>query len=158
MFHKIRKKEGFVAVESVVAMSFFLIFFLLALGFYIHIYAQGSVNRDLHALATITEQQGGLTSENITDFTNKMEAFSFVDSGKSIEISAVTSSGMDATGISLAETEDAFYVSRSVGEYIQVRVDVPVSNPLLQNAAKFFGVGNTLESLQSQEIVYSERY
>lgn len=158
MFQQLRKKEGFVAIESVVSMSFFLIFFLLALGFYIHIYAQGTVNRDVHALATIAEQQGGLTDENIADFSNKMEGYSFLDSSKAIEVTAVTKSGIDATGISLIESDNSFYISRKSGDYIQVIVSVPVSNPLLQNAANFFGVGDTLQSLQSQESVYSERY
>lgn len=158
MFQKIRNKEGFVAIESVVSMSFFLIFFLLALGFYIHIYAQGTVNRDVHALATIAEQQGGLTSENITDFKNKIEGYSFLDSNKAVEVTAVTKSGIDATDISLIESDDSFYISRRAGDYIQVIVSVPASNPLLQNAAHFFGVGELLDTLQSQEIVYSERY
>ena len=158
MLQHLKKKEGFAAVEAVVTGSFFLIFFLLVIGFFIHIYAQGVVNRDVHALATIAEQQGGLTSDNISDFTSRMEGYSFHESGSSIEISAVTSSGIDATGVSLSESEDSFYISRSAGDYIQVRVDVPVSNPLLQNAANFFGVGASLKSLQSQEVVFSERY
>lgn len=69
------QKGAYVSVEAVFAISVFLVFFLLALGFFSYIYPYTVLQRDVYALGTIAARQGGLTQEDVDQFKERLARF-----------------------------------------------------------------------------------
>lgn len=153
-------ESGYVSVESVFAMSFFLVVFILCLGFFTFVQPFTTLQREVHALSTLAQRQGGLTVDDISRFEDRISEYQFVDANKGgIEISAFTIPGdIDALGIDGLEDVGDNYVKRDTNEMIQLVVSVPSNNTLLAPVANFFGVGGILEKYTFKETFMSERY
>lgn len=156
----IQNESGFVTVESVIAMSFFLIVFLLCLGFFTYVYPYTKLDREVHALATLAQRQGGLTLEDVQNFEAKIAEYAFVDVSKGdIEVTAHTIPGdMDAIGVDGLEEAGEYYVKRDSKEFIELIVTIPSHNEVLTPVANFFGVGGIAERYTFKETFMSERY
>ncbi|WCF11408.1 hypothetical protein NDS46_31110 (plasmid) [Paenibacillus thiaminolyticus] len=155
-----RERAGFVSIEAIFAMSMFLMLFLLLIGFFSYIYPQTTLNREVHALATLAQRQGGLTLDDVDSFVTRIEEYQFVDTSRGeIEVSAYTTPGdMDAIGVNGLDEAGAYYVKRDSKELIELTVTVPSYNQLLTPVARFFGVSGVSEHYAFREIFMSERY
>jgi len=151
----VNNRDGYVSIEAVFAMSFFLIVFILVLGFFTYVYPYSNIQREVHALATLAERQGGLTADDIANFETSLEKYDFINNSTlDTEVIAITSpSGIDATNISSTN-----YVSRDSLEVINVTVKVPSNNLFIKPVAKFFGVTSLSDYYVFVEPVMSEKY
>lgn len=153
-------KEGSVSVEAVFAMSFFMIFFLLTIAFFTFMYPQISLQKEVSALATITERQGGLTELDIEEFRNSLQGYKFIsDSPNSIIVEAETSpSGILAIGVTPIGEEGENYISRDSKEIIRLKVKIPSNSGYLKRVGAVFGIKNVSDYYYFTEPVMSERY
>lgn len=156
----LRAKSGYVSIESVFAMAFLVVLFLLMIGFFTFIHPYTTLNRDVHALATLAQRQGGLTIEDVDNFTSKIEGYRFVDSTKGdIEVIAYTTPGdMDAIGIDSLDEAGDYYVNRDSKEFIELIVTVPSFNEVLTPVARWFGAQDAVSRYTFKETFMSERY
>lgn len=154
------RKSGFVSIETVFAMSFFLIFFFLVIGFFTYVYPYSVLQREVHALATLAQKQGGLTLEDVQNFEDRVVQYRFVDISKEdIEVTAVAiPSNMEAIGIDSLDEAGNNYIKRDSKEFIQLTVTIPSYNEVLTPIARFFGVNNVMERYTFRETFMSERY
>ena len=154
------RKSGFVSIETVFAMSFFLIFFFLVIGFFTYVYPYSVLQREVHALATLAQKQGGLTLEDVQNFEDRVVQYRFVDISKEdIEVTAVAiPSNMEAIGIDSLDEAGNNYIKRDSKECIQLTVTIPSYNEVLTPIARFFGVNNVMERYTFRETFMSERY
>lgn len=154
------RKSGFVSIETVFAMSFFLIFFFLVIGFFTYVYPYSVLQREVHALATLAQKQGGLTLEDVQNFEDRVAQYRFVDISKEdIEVTAVAiPSNMEAIGIDSLDEAGNNYIKRDSKEFIQLTVTIPSYNEVLTPIARFFGVNNVMERYTFRETFMSERY
>ena len=152
-------KDGFVAVESVFAMSFFLIVLLLSLAFFTYIQPTTQIQRELHTLATIAERQGGLTDADISYFVSQVSKHDFVDERKNeIVVKAVTyPSNLDVSNVDPINSSGKNYVPRTSKEVINIYVEVPANDQLLRPLVNFFKVTELPEKYKMKESVMSER-
>jgi Flp pilus assembly protein TadG len=157
------RKEGYVSVEAVIAMSFFFIVFFLTLGFFTYIQPHSSLQREVHTLATIAERQGGLTAQDIQDFKDRLQTYSFIQqSTNPIEVTAVTSPDntdvSDVVPLGGDGTVGTPYVPRNSKQIINVTATIPANSTMLRPIAKFFGVTSLSDYYEISESVLSERY
>jgi len=156
----ITKKEGYVSIEAVIAMSFFLVVFFLTLGFFTYIQPHSTLQREVHTLATIAERQGGLTAEDIENFEIKLQSYRFIqDSSIPILITATTQPGdLDVSDVTPFGEEGEDYISRNSKEIITVTATLPSNSSMLKPLANFFGVETISDYYIISESVMSERY
>lgn len=157
------RKEGYVSVEAVIAMSFFFIVFFLTLGFFTYIQPHSSLQREVHTLATIAERQGGLTAQDIVDFKDKLQTYSFIQqSSNPIEVTAITSPNdidvSDVVPLGGDGTVGTPYITRNSKEVITITATIPANSTMLRPIAKFFGVDSISDYYEITESVLSERY
>lgn len=159
------RNEGYVSIEAVFAMSFFLIMFILVIGFFTYIYPYTSLQREVHVLASIAERQGGLTPQDISDFQDKIsQQHDFIqNSPLGVEVTAVTQpSGTDVSNvIPLGEEpspDTTDYIHRDSKEVINITVTVPANTAMLKPVADFFQVKSFTDTYVLTEPVMSERY
>lgn len=155
-----RDKSGYVTIEAVLAMSFFVIVLFLSIGFFTYIYPQTTLQREIHTLATIAERQGGLTQTDIEQFKEKLNQYDFIRYAPSeIEVTAVTSeSGIDASNVSPLGSSGTQYITRGSNEIINITVKVPANDGLIRPIAEFFNVTDLSDHYVLSESVMSERY
>lgn len=157
------RKEGYVSVEAVIAMSFFFIVFFLTLGFFTYIQPHSSLQREVHSLATIAERQGGLTASDIAEFESKLQTYSFIQqSSNPIEVTATTTPNnidvSDVVPLGGDGTVGTPYVTRNSKEIISITATIPANSAMLRPIAKFFGVDSVSDYYEISESVLSERY
>lgn len=157
------RKDGYVSIEAVLAMSFFMIVFFLTLAFFTYMQPYSTLQRDVHVLATTAERQGGLTAQDIDLFKDKLNAYSFIQSSPNpIEVTAVTKPTnldvSDVTALGSQGTAGTPYVPRSSKEVIVVTANIPANSTMLKPIANFFGVDSISDYYQISESVLSERY
>lgn len=155
-----RSRSGYVSIETIFAMTFFLLVFLLVIGFFTFIHPYTTLNREVHALATLAQRQGGLTLEDVDNFHGRIENYPFVDTSKGeIDVSAYTIPGdMDAIGVDSLDEAGEYYVTRDSKEFIEMVVTIPSYNELLTPVANFFGSTGAVDRYVFKETFMSERY
>lgn len=154
----LEEKRGFVSVETVFAMSIFLAFFMLVLGFFSYVYPYTNLQREVHVLATIAERQGGLTPEDIANFKSRLEAYPFIQQTDQVDVFAYVADTLeDVTDVTPLGVEGDHYVKRDSKDLIVVEVRVPSNGKLLRSAAKFFGVDGISDQYILKETVASFR-
>ncbi|TCJ98255.1 UNVERIFIED_ORG: hypothetical protein BDK47_11841 [Anoxybacillus amylolyticus] len=152
------KKDGYVSVETVFAISIFLVFFLLVLGFFTYIYPYTVLQRDVYVLGTIAARQGGLTQEDIDQFKERLTRYPFLVHTDQVQVSVyVDGSLQDAANVTPLGEEGGNYVTRESKDLISIKVRVPANGELLRAAAKFFGVGGISDEYVFWETVASYR-
>lgn len=157
------RKDGYVSVEAVIAMSFFFIVFFLTLGFFTYIQPHSSLQREVHTLATIAERQGGLTAQDIADFKEKLQTHSFIQqSPYATEVTATTYPSQDDVSDVIPLGGDGSvgtpYVTRDSKEIITITATIPANSTMLRPIANFFGVDSISDYYEISESVMSERY
>lgn len=153
-----RKKGGYVSIEAVISMSFFMIFFFLLLSFYLFVHPYTMMGRDVHALSVLAERQGGLTTENIETFKERIaESYSFVEHD-SVEVYLETSSGKVPISDDLLDEDSESYIRRESGDLMTLSVSTNSNNFSLSGIAQYFGISKSIERYSFKEVVYSERY
>ncbi|MFF2531488.1 hypothetical protein ACFVS2_21510 [Brevibacillus sp. NPDC058079] len=157
---RMRSNSGYVSIESVFAMSFFLIIFLLCIGFFSYVHPYTKLDREVHTLATLAQRQGGLTVDDVQRFEDRIANYAFVDLTKGVvEVNAHTILGnMDAIGIDGLEDAGTYYVKRDNKDFIELTVSIPSQNVILKPVANFFGVGGVIDHYTFKETFMSERY
>lgn len=160
IIHDLKRESGFVSVETVFAMSFVIIVFLLVLGFFTFVQPYTKLDREVHALAQLAQRQGGLTLDDVQNFEEKLAGYEFVNVSRGdIEVFAHTIPGdMDAIGVDGLEEAGQYYVKRDQKEFIELIVTVPSHNEVLKPVANFFKVGGLAEKYTFKETFMSERY
>ncbi|WPS85410.1 hypothetical protein SMD22_01920 (plasmid) [Brevibacillus halotolerans] len=160
MIQRVRSESGYVSIESVIAMSFFLIIFLLCIGFFTYVHPYTKLDREVHTLATLAQRQGGLTIEDVQNFEERIAEYAFVDLSRgNVEVIARTIiEDMDAIGIDGLEDAGSYYVKRDNKDFIELTVSIPSHNEILKPVASFFGVGGVIDRYTFNETFMSERY
>jgi len=161
---KVTKKKkwesGYISIEAVFAMSFFIATFILTLGFFTYVYPYTLLQKEVHVLATVAERQGGLTAEDVENFRDSLQKYLFMQNRvDDIEVNAVTSpSGLDAMNVTpLGESGDN-YIKRESKEVIEIVVRIPSNNQMIKPVARFFGITDVSDYYTLTESVMSERY
>lgn len=157
------RKEGYVSVEAVIAMSFFFIVFFLTLAFFTYIQPYSSLQREVHTLATIAERQGGLTAQDIQDFEGRLQEYSFIrTSSDGVQVTAITypnyNDVSDVVPLGGDGSVGTPYISRNTKEVITITATIPANSTMLKPLAEFFGVDTISDTYQISESVLSERY
>lgn len=154
------QKDGYVSIEAVVAISFFLMIFFLTLAFFTYIQPHSAIQREVHVLATIAERQGGLTPADISLFEEKLQSYPFIrNSSKNIEVSAVSQkSGIDVSNVTPLGLSGNHYITRDSKEIITITAKVPSNNTLMKPILNFFGIEFMSDYYIISESVLSERY
>lgn len=156
--NRFSKSDGYIAIESVISMSVFLMIFIAMIGLFLVTYPRVVLLQEMHSITRLAEIQGGLTEENVAFFEQRIEGLGFVDGEGQVELTAVTESGLNAAEIDSPSTVNPFYIERDSLDAIYVKLTVPINTSVLNSALDFFGVSNTLDETVYEEIVYSERY
>lgn len=153
-------RSGFVSIETIWAMTFFLLAFFLLIGFYTFIRPYTTIGRDVHDLSVLAQRQGGLTIEDVDNFKAKLAEYPFVDESKGeIEINAYTTPGdMDAIGVDGLDEAGDYYVKRDSKEFIDIVVRVPAYNEVLTPIVRVFNATGVPQTYTFKETVMSERY
>jgi hypothetical protein len=157
---KFKGQSGFVSIEAVFAMSVFLIVFMLVIGFFTFIHPYTTIQRDVQALTTLAERQGGLTNQDVQNFKDKLTSYSFVsESVRVIDVEAVTSeSSTSAIGVDGLDVAGTNYISRDSKEFINITVTVPSNTKTLIPVLRYFNVSGITDKYTFQTSVMSERY
>lgn len=153
-----KKSDGYVAIESVLSMTVFFIILVAMIGLFLAVYPRMVLLQEMHSITRLAELQGGLTTENVQFYENRIGEFGFISDSSPIELTAVTESGVDASAIDGKGVKNPFYIKREDLDAIYVTLEVPIQTNLLDAALDFFGVSNRIKPYVFQELVYSERY
>lgn len=156
--NQFKRKDGAISIDAVLSLSVVLMIFIALLGLFLAIYPRIMLLQEMHSITRLAEMQGGLTSENIQFFEERIGDYGFVSNSAGVEIKVVTESGLNAGEIDEKGTENPFYIKREDFDAMQVFLNVPVDNSVLKSALSFFSVNGELGDYGFQEIVYSERY
>ncbi|BBW98952.1 hypothetical protein GsuE55_37850 (plasmid) [Geobacillus subterraneus] len=145
-------------METVFAISVFLVFFFLALGFFTYIYPYTVLQRDVHVLGTVAARQGGLTQEDIDQFQERLARYPFLGRSDQVQVSVyVNGSLQDPASVTPLGEEGGHYVTRESKDLMDIEVRVPASGTLLRAVAKFFGVEGVSDEYVFWETVVSYR-
>ncbi|MDF2880111.1 MAG: hypothetical protein K0R54_668 [Clostridiaceae bacterium] len=159
--NKVKEKNGSVSVDAVISMTFFLLLFSLTLAFFVYLYPQISLQKEVSMLGNIAELQGGLTEEDITQFQSSLENnFTYVANSEfPVIVTAIAEpSGTDATNVTPLGEIGNDYIKRGSKEIIRINIQVPANGKYLKAVANVFGVSDIKDYYVFSEPVMSERY
>ena len=153
-------KDGYVTIETVVSVSMFLFIFMAVLGLFLAIYPRVVILQESNSIAQLASIQGGLTEEDVQEFTTRISSYGFVDNSESVEINLITEAGVMADNIDPVEIDNGFYIKREDLDAMILVVRVPLKIEMLNTAMSFFSSssGHSLGSHQVEKLIYSERY
>lgn len=138
----LKTTDGSFSIEAVLAMANVLIIFMMIIGFYTFINPYTILNRDVHALATLAQRQGGLTDEDVEQFKERLNAYGFVDPQKGdIEVYAQTINEVEAIGIDGFGEAGTNYIKRDSKDFIVLAVSVPSYGDYLTSVFRVMGMG-----------------
>lgn len=122
------KKDGFVAIEVILFSSFIIALLVCLIGIFAYIYPVFRLQYDMNILTRQAQKNGGLTSENIMNFEDRIGEYSFVsESGKPVIIEGETiPSKRNIIGIN-----NNNYIDRDSGEIMGIVVKIPSDNRIL---------------------------
>lgn len=165
MIKKIRDKKGFVSVETVIAMSFVLFFFILFVSIFAYTVPRISLEKEVQHLAQTAKIQGGLTDEtsepnnsDIKRFTDTLVSMGYEADG--ITVTAKTINGnKNAIGVTPLKSNGDNYIKRDSKDLIEIVVKVKADKNLFTAPLKFFGLNNSISGeYVIREVVGSERW
>lgn len=162
---KLRNNKGFIAVESLIAVSALLFFFVLFVSFLSYTVPKISLEKEVQNLAQIAKKQGGLTDKNsepnnsdIETFKNTLEKMGY-DKSKIIVTAKTIPSGQIAIGVTPLDGSGSNYVKRDSKELMEILISIPADKTLFNAPAKFFGIKNIVSGVYTfREVVGSERW
>lgn len=126
--NRVNKKNGFVSIEAVLFGSAIAIVFFILVGFFSYIYPSFVLQREVGVLTRQAQQNGGLTTENVSEFKNKVNKYKFVkESGKEVVITAKTSPSNYNAIVS-----GNSYISRDSDEVIDIEIKIPTDNRIIK--------------------------
>ena len=159
-FSFLRNESGFVSIETIFAMSFVVIMFILCLGFFTFVQPYTKLDREVHVLSQLAQRQGGLTLDDVQFFKERIAEYSFVNlSDGDIQVDAYTMPGdRDVIGVTGLDEAGDEYVRRDEKELIQLVVTIPSHNEILKPVATFFGVSGVSDKYTFKEVFMSDRY
>ena len=158
-------KRGFVSIETVIAMSTVLFFFILFVSIFAYTMPRINLEKEVQHLAQVAKIQGGLTDEtsdpnnsDIKRFTDNLVAMGYDKDG--IEVVAKTiNDKKNAIGVTPLNKNGTNYIKRDSKDLIEVIVTVDANKDLFTAPLKFFGLNNTLSGKYvMREVVGSERW
>lgn len=162
---KRRNNKGFIAVESIIAVSALLFFFVLFVSFLTYTVPKISLEKEVQNLAQIAKKQGGLT-DKISEPTNSdIEVFKDTlgkmgyDKTKIIIVAKTIPSGQVATGVTPLDGSGNNYIKRDSKELMEILISIPADKTVFNAPAKFFGIKNVVSGVYTfREVVGSERW
>lgn len=118
-------KKGFITLELVMYGAFMFALMAVIIGMFSYIYPAFELQREVHLLGKIAQQNGGLRNSDINDFEERVNDIAFVrDSGKEVKAEAYTSpSNYKAIGVS-----DSSFIRKGSGEIINIVIQIPTNN------------------------------
>lgn len=165
LFSKIKNSKGFVAIESIIAMSGLIFFLLLFVSFLCYTLPKITLEKEVQTLAQIAKIQGGLTDKVSQPVNSDIELFKANLDKMGFDISQVViqaktiPSGYNAIGVTPINSKGSNYIKRDSKELIEILIRVPADKSLFDSPLKFFGIKNTLSGVYTfREIVGSERW
>ena len=143
---KLNNKEGFISIETIIAMSSILFFFIFFIAIFAYNMPRISLEKEVQSLAQIAKIQGGLTDEtsepgksDIKRFKDDLKAMGYEDSD--IQIYAKTlNSKQNAIGVTPISSNGTNYVKRDSKELIELVVKVKADKSVFTAPLKFFGI------------------
>lgn len=155
-----KNNSGSVSVESVFALSIFLIMFLMCISMFTYVYPQIQLQNEVKALAVMCERQGGLTEDDLFNFEASLQKYSFIaESEVPIIVTAETyPSGLDAMGVTGLDETGTNYIKRNSREIIGLTIKIPTNNSFVNQMMHFFDVAGVGDYYVFYEPVMSERF
>lgn len=166
---KFENKKGFVAIETVIALCAALMIILLFLGFWLYLYPRIVLEKEIHTLAQQAKITGGLTSQQVEDYSKRMTELGYTIQSLSVGttsnpapevakynglVNVYPKGGVHGTCTSPAYQS---YVRRTDSEKIIISVRVR-ANGFIKGPLAFFGTITQLDdSYNLTETVMSER-
>lgn len=166
---KIKNKNGFVAIETVIALTVVLIIILLFIGFWLYLYPRTVLEKEVHTLAQQAKITGGLTNAQVTDFNNRMTDLGYEVQSLSVGttsqpagdtskynglVNVYPKGGHDGSCSSVGFQN---YVKRTSSDKIIISVKVK-ANGFIKGPLSFFGTVTQLSDVYNlTETVMSER-
>lgn len=151
----LKNKKGFVSIETVIAISFCLMFFIFVVEFFNYIYPTINLQIETHTLTQKAKVQGGLTNTDILNMKQKLKEKGFDET--KVLVSAKTKT-KDVSNVTPMNQEGTNYVKRDSDEEIIIRVEVPASTDV---DGWSIAIGNRTFARKThiiQERIYSERW
>lgn len=165
MINRLKKNDGFISIESVIAMSFVLFFLTLFISIFAYTMPRIMLEKEVQALAQTAKIQGGLTSEtsepgnsDIQKFIDNLVAMGYDE--EDISISAKTIyNNQNAIGVTPISQTGTNYIKRNSKDLIEIVVTVKADKNLFTAPLRFFGLDNSLSGVYTiREVVGSERW
>lgn len=164
MIKKLKNRQGFVSIETILAVSVAMMVILVLIGFFTTIFPRVRLQMETHTLAQKAKIQGGLTDATSQSVDSDVEIFkeklSKVGYRKEdIQITAYTEPGnLSAIGVTPYDSEGSNYIKRGSGETIYIVVKVP-ANQSIKAPLSFFGLADSaIKEYIIVETVMSERW
>lgn len=160
-----KNKKGFIAIETVIALTVVIIFILLFIGFYIYLYPRIVLEKEVHTLAQQAKITGGLTQPQVQEFNKAMDTLGYTvqslnvsttnhqyaENGSASGLVNVYPKGGPCTGGSQN------FIKRTESEKLIITVKVKANN-FIKGPLSFFGTTNSLSKTYNiTETVMSER-
>lgn len=162
---KISEKKGFVSIETIIALSWVIFFFLLFVSIYAYNAPRIMLEKEVQNLAQIAKIQGGLTdptsepvNSDITKFKKNLKVMGYEE--EDITISAKTITGnQNAIGVTPINQTGTNYIKRDSKDLIEIVVIIKANNNLFTAPMNFFGLSNKISGQYTiREVVGSERW
>lgn len=165
MKKKLKNKKGFIAIESLIAISALLFFFVLFISFLSYTIPKISLEKEVQNLAQIAKKQGGLTDKtsqpvnsDIELFKDTLEKMGYDKNSIVIEAKTIPS-GQMAIGVTPLNEEGNNYIKRDSKELIEITISIPADKSVFNVPLKFFGIKNNLSGVYYfREVIGSERW
>lgn len=161
----IKNSKGFVAIESIIAMSGVLFIILLFVSILCYNYPRIMLEKEIQPLAQTAKIQGGLTDEtsqpansDIDMFKDRLSKMGY-DKSKIVVTAKTIPGNQNAIGVTPINSNGNNYIKRDSKQLIEVVVSVPADKGIFTAPLTFFGVKNTLnDRYVVREVVGSERW
>lgn len=157
-FKFFKKKDGFVAIETIFSLVPVVIFILILIGMFAIMYPRIMLQYEVGSLTQTAKVQGGLTNDDTQRFLDRMDRIGY-DSGD-VSITAFTEpSGYNLVGVTPIGEDGDNYLRRDSDELIVVQIEIPRKRGI---TAPLSAIGSSnadvLETHVVTESVRSERW
>lgn len=162
---KIKGKSGFVSIETIIALSWVVFFFLLFVSIYAYNMPRIMLEKEVQHLAQTAKIQGGLTdstsepvNSDITRFTENLIAMGYDEDDISISAKTITGN-QNAIGVTPINQSGSNYIKRDSKDLIEIIVVIKAKKNLFTAPLNFFGLSNKISGQYTiREVVGSERW
>lgn len=164
-----QNKKGFIAIETIIALTVVIIVILLFLGFWLYLYPRIVLEKEVHVLAQQAKVTGGLTNEQVSKFSETMNKLGYEIYSLSVGTTNQPASNTSKYnglvnvypkgGVSGSCTAAGYqnYIKRTDSEKIVISVKIK-ANGFIKGPLAFFGTITQLGDVYNiTETIMSER-